>query len=158
MSLAVYIPAPELSEEAAVCRERVLAYLARTLQLLEPPGRAADDKHRPHLSLQVALLHANHLSPTIHCDLSESSTGLEQGWRNETRWAEQFEGTAYIDVYDAEYPVGALRQLALDMVRSAYLCMRNLPSCGLDVYRAVLPLLCSLARVWPATDKPDTAD
>lgn len=45
------------------------------------------------------------------------STGLETVRLNETRWRQQFQGRPYLNIYDAEYPVGELRQAALDMVR-----------------------------------------
>lgn len=47
------------------------------------------------------------------------STGLEKVHINETRWRQQFDGKPYLDMYDAEYPVGELRQAALDLVRPA---------------------------------------
>jgi hypothetical protein len=114
MTLAVYIPAPEGTPKAKKCREQVLSYLEGTIAAI---NRATEGKGHPHLALHTSFLYGNHDSPTIHCTLSEDSTGLEPSWTDMNSWKKQFGTKPYIDIYDAEYPVGALRQLALTMVR-----------------------------------------
>lgn len=68
--------------------------------------------------MAASLMYANQESPTVHCMISEETTGLEEGWLNEHVWSQLFENRPYLDIYDGEYPVGSLRQLALDLVRS----------------------------------------
>ena len=118
-SVAVYVPLPKSAPEAAACRKRVLAYLSTTADKLRRwrQQRAGAPEAPPDHPLHVSFLYATARVPNMGCDLSEDSTGLEEGTMDEALWRQQFEGKPYIDIYDAEYPVGALRQLALDAVR-----------------------------------------
>lgn len=118
-SVAVYIPIPRSSPEAPACRERVVEYLAATADKLRAwRQERADAAEAPSdHPLHVSFLYATAKTPNMGCELTEESTGLDPGTMDEALWREQFEGKPYIDIYDAEYPVGALRQLALDAVR-----------------------------------------
>lgn len=112
ISLAVFVPAPLGTPEAASCRARVTEYLRSTIDHFKPLLGAPS-----HLALTVSLLYARDHAPTVHCELTEASTGFEKSGRDDELWRRQFEGRPYIDIYDGEYPVGAMRQLALDGVR-----------------------------------------
>ena len=120
-SVAVYIPAPKGSPQAATCRDQVAAYVTAMAERVD----AHTARHGSNAALLVSFLYANHVSPNIHCHLTEDSTGLEAGYLDEALWQEQFHGKEYLTIYDAEYPVGALRQLAMNPV-----C----PFCSLSLY------------------------
>ena len=126
ISLAVYIPEPESGPTAAQCRDRSIEYIRASVEHLRngPAG------HTSNLKVSVSLLYANSASPSIHCNLSEASTGLEESW-TDSEAAAQLAGRGYLAYYDAEYPVGALRQLALDAVCSARAHKRPREHCSL---------------------------
>lgn len=107
-SAAVYIPYPKEHPEAAACVDRTLAYLNTSL-----PQSGSTSGH----AMAASLMYANMESPNVHCTITEESTGLEEGWMNDHVWTQLFNHRPYLDIYDAEYPVGSLRQLALDLVR-----------------------------------------
>ena len=127
ISLAVYIPESESGPTAAQCRDRSIKYIRASVEHLRngPAG------HTSNLKVSVSLLYAtNSTSPSIHCDISEASTGLEESW-TDSEAAAQLVGRGYLAYYDAEYPVGALRQLALDAVRYARAHKRLRELCSL---------------------------
>jgi hypothetical protein len=107
-TVALYIPFPKEHPAAGPCVERSLAYLKASTRGKNSSGYA----------LAASLMYAKMESPTVHCTITEDTTGLEPGWRNEHVWTQLFKNTPYIDIYDAEYPVGSLRQLAFDLVRA----------------------------------------
>lgn len=106
-TLAVYIPAPLGSRQAVQCCKQVHSYLQATVN--RNAGKHACGP------LRVSYLYTRQGLPSAHCRLSEGSTGLEPR-TDQQMWAERFSDKPYIYQYDEEYPVAALRQLALDMV------------------------------------------
>lgn len=105
VALSVFIPMPRDSKEGSLCRTQVLSYIQNTIQQLDSPP-----------PLAVSLLYSNVVSPILKCELKESTDGVAAGYYRTTIWANYFDDREYIDIYDAEYPTGTLRQLALDLV------------------------------------------
>lgn len=120
-TVALYIPFPKMHPEAASCLQSTLEYLLKSVENLA----VATDREP---ALAASVMYATEESPTVHCSINEETTGLEEGWRNEHVWSQLFENRPYLDIYDAEYPVGALRQLALDLVRPRF-HLTDLSSC-----------------------------
>lgn len=110
-TVAVYIPYPKAHPSAAACAAKTLEYLRASIKALSHSRGTGG-----HVA--ASLMYANEESPTVHCTITEETTGLEAGWRDEDVWTQLFENRPYLDIYDAEYPVGSLRQLALDLVRA----------------------------------------
>ena len=114
-TVAVYIPYPKSHPSAAACADNALQYLHASIEALSRSGVTGGH------AIAASLMYANEQSPTVHCTITEETTGLEAGWRDEDIWTQLFENRPYLDIYDAEYPVGSLRQLALDLVSASLL-------------------------------------
>jgi hypothetical protein len=143
-SIAVYIPIPRNHATAAKCRSDVLEHISTTASHLKALRNGTADASGTLTAppLMVSLLYANHVSPNIGCNISEHSTGLEVASLDRNLWENQFSMAPYIDVYDAEYPVAALRQLALDAVCSLSISPHVYPTSPLCTHHALFSGLC----------------
>lgn len=110
-TVAVYIPFPKMHPDAAPCAERALNYLNSSIEALTEDGSSQGP------AIAASLMYSIEESPTIHCMITDDATGLEPGWLNDHVWQQLFDNMPYVHVYDSEYPVGTLRQVALDLVR-----------------------------------------
>lgn len=145
LSLAVYIPFPAGTPDAATCRAKVMAYMATSRERVRKAGKDA-------MPFAMSLLYADAPSPTLHCNLTEASTGFEDPWRDEQLWTSQFGSNATaVDFHYAEYPVGSMRQLAKDAVRLS--CCQNVISSRHDIC-CVLSLIYR-SQQWSAEESID---
>ena len=105
VSAALFIPYPKPDPRAKQCLDKIISYMT-----------PYTDKHPAGISL--AALYALEESAGNDCNVFPGMTGNEKGTFKRELWDSRYKpnGT-YIDVWDGEYPINALRNVAKRQVR-----------------------------------------
>ena len=108
ISIALLVPYPVGDLRATQCRTRLIEYVQNSA------------RNYP-ASVSLSLLYSLEEAANNHCNITDDMTGQEPAHFDPDLWNSRYKGKVYVDIWDGEFPVNNLRNLAKQQVCAIFL-------------------------------------